>query len=69
MTAYSWTPKDGTNQLWITSVPVTRTRIVGVDRHHQRVVDVEQARLARLQVGLLGMMLLSKASSLWSGYS
>ena len=28
MIAYSCTPNDGTNQLWITSVPVTCTRIV-----------------------------------------
>ena len=28
MTAYSCTPNDGTNQLWITSVPVTRTRMI-----------------------------------------
>ena len=39
-----------------------------IDRHDQRVVDVEQPLLARLQV-LSGIMLLSNARSPWSGYS
>ena len=51
MIAYSWTPKDGMNQLWITSVLVTSTLDIGIDRHDERVVDVEQTLLARLQIG------------------
>ena len=54
MTAYSCTPNDGMNQLWITSVLVTSTRMLVPTGTHQRIVDVEQPRLPRLQIGVSG---------------
>src|SRR6266446_1382979 len=68
MIAYSWTPKDGTNQLWITSVPVIWTRMM-VSAGTTNGLSTSRSRFWPGFSSASGMMLLSKVSPPWSGYS
>ena len=52
-TASSFTPKDGIAQSWITSFDLTPTMTFLFDRHDHLMVDGEETRLTRLEVGVL----------------